>query len=237
MEKVNSHNSLPYLEKTDAWSSHSIISAWVKEFPPGTRVLDIGTAAGVIGRQSSGLGLSRKGIEPNPEWAEIAREFYEEMLRSTLEAAPDDFLANQEVIICADILEHTVDPQKALQRLVSLQQPGSCFLLSVPNVANLWVRMQLLFGKFNYAENGILDRTHLHFFTRSTFIEMLSACNLRIEKLKYSPIPLNLVNPFFQTTAVGRSLHDLLARVTRGIPTLFAYQFVAKTILENKEGS
>lgn len=226
-----------YKEKTDQWSSHSILHRWLMNFPKGTKVLDVGTAQGIVGRKCADLGFSLKGIEPNREWANLAGRFYSDLLCSNIETAPDDYLANQDVIICADVLEHIPDPLAVLTRLVSLQQPGARLLVSVPNVANLWVRLQLLLGKFEYSDKGILDRTHLRFFTRSTFKKMLSDCHLQVVEMKYTPLPLNLVNPFFQDHIMGRGLHSFLAQITNFIPTLFAYQFVANTILVSEGGS
>jgi hypothetical protein len=72
------------------------------------------------------------------------------------------------------------------------------------------VRLSLLFGRFNYADRGILDRTHLHFFTRRTLVEFLENSGLAVQRIQPTPIPLALVHPFFQTTAAGRFLHRML---------------------------
>jgi 2-polyprenyl-3-methyl-5-hydroxy-6-metoxy-1,4-benzoquinol methylase len=237
LKKADPGTPTLYAEKTDRWSSHTILHTWIQKFAKGTRILDVGAAHGIIGRQCAGLGFILKGIEPNRDWAETARDFYSDMLCSTIEAAPEGYLADQDVILCADVLEHTPDPQTVLARLVSLQHPGARFLVSVPNVANIWVRLQLLFGKFEYADKGILDRTHLRFFTRATFKQMLSECHLQVVEMKYTPIPLNLVHPFFQDCILGRGMHWMLAQVTQFIPALFAYQFVAHTILVREGGS
>jgi hypothetical protein len=87
------------------------------------------------------------GLEPNPQWLELAKPFYKEIFGGTLETAPQDFLSNYQVVICGDVLEHMPDPQVALTRLVGLQPAGAVFIISVPNVANVWVRMNLLLGQ------------------------------------------------------------------------------------------
>lgn len=217
-----------YTEKLDPWSSHSIIYGWLAARPPGTRVLDVGTASGMLGRRFAAVGWTLKGVEYKPEYAEAARQYYSDFYQGSITDAPDAFLQGQDVVVCADILEHTPDPQAVLTRLVELQQPGAVFILSVPNVAHLWVRFNLLFGRFDYAENGILDRTHLRFFTKKTFLQLVDRSGLKIEELRFSPVPLPLVNPFFEKYALGRALHRLLARLTNCIPTLLAYQFVAR---------
>ena len=129
-------------------------------------------------------------------------------------------------MILADVLEHLSDPDSTLDRVVSLQQPDCLILISVPNVANIWVRLNLLFGHFEYSERGILDRTHLRFFTRSSFLRLLEQCDLEYKQFQATPIPLNIVHPFFGTNPIGKFLHHVLAVVTQGFPTLLGYQFV-----------
>ena len=122
-----------------------------------------------------------------------------------LEEAPDDFLTGYQAVVCADILEHLAEPEVALRRLVALSAPDCLFLVSVPNVANLWVRLNLLLGRFSYAERGILDCTHLRFFTQETFRALLVAASLRPVRLLATPVPLGLVWPNLARSDLGAS--------------------------------
>lgn len=232
---IQEQSGLPYIEKQNPWSSHSIIYNWLYEFQPGTRILDIGTATGMLGKRCVGSGLYLKGLEPIQEWVEEAKSYYDEILWSSMEDAPEEFLEKQDVVICADVLEHISDPEKVLKHLVSLQKPETQFLISVPNVANIWIRVNLLFGKFNYSKYGILDWTHLRFFTKLTFLEMLCSSGLKPIELKYTPVPLCRVNSFFQTNLLGRFIHRVLAAITFFLPGLFAYQFVARSEIMHQE--
>ncbi len=162
-----------YQLKPDPWSSHSIIAGLLKPFPPGTRILDVGSASGTIGQLCQGRGFTLIGIEPVKEWADASLPYYHSVYPQDLAHTPDEILEGYQVVICADVLEHLPDPQVQLARLVQLQSPGTLFLISVPNIANLWVRLNLLFGKFDYSDRGILDRTHLRFFTRRTIIDLV----------------------------------------------------------------
>jgi 2-polyprenyl-3-methyl-5-hydroxy-6-metoxy-1,4-benzoquinol methylase len=225
---MNSSTSSPYQDKADLWSSHAIIRSWLGRFPPGTRVLDIGTATGTVGRMCQNYHLVIEGLEPNSEWAQIAQPYYHKILTVMLEEAPDAFLVGYSVIILADVLEHLQAPEMALKRLVSLQTPGTLFIVSVPNVANVWVRLHLLFGHFNYSERGILDRTHLHFYTHKTFLKLIDAAGLKVRHMEVTTIPLPLLSSFFGKNAAGRFLHRLLATLTQIFPTLLGYQFLAE---------
>lgn len=221
-----------YIEKPDRWSSHTIIQGWLDDFPPGTSVLDIGTAGGILGKHFQNSGMILKGIEVLPEYAEAARPYYAAMVCARIEDVPDEFITGQDGIVCADVLEHLIDPTGVLERLVKLQKPQTQFFISVPNVANLWIRLNLLFGKFDYTENGILDRDHLHFYTRRTFKHLIINSGLRILEIKYTTIPLNRLSAFFSENWFGRFIHKFLAGLTRLTPALLAYQFVVRTIID-----
>lgn len=219
-------HTLLYTNKTDPWSSHSYIIRIIQKYQSGIRILDVGTAGGTIGRACIGKEFILHGIESEVKWAVHAQPFYEELLISTIEKAPDEFISNHDIVICADILEHLVDPQFTLQRIVSLQNFQTLYIISVPNVANIWIRLNLLFGNFSYTDRGILDRTHLRFFTKKTFWHMLTSSGLKVESLYTTPIPLNLVHPWFEKNVVGRTMHGFLMFLTHLWPTLFGYQFV-----------
>ncbi len=167
------------------------------------------------------------GVEPNAEWAAAALPFYEKVWVCPLDDAPDEALRGYDAVVLGDVLEHMPAPERALHRLVQLQPPGCLFILSVPNVANLWVRWQLLMGRFDYAERGILDRTHLRFFTRKTLTALIKEAGLDILSIQATPVPLELISSFFLTTG-GRVIHAALARLTDLLPTLLGYQFIVK---------
>jgi len=155
-------------------------------------VLDVGAAQGILGRLAEGSGLVIDAVEPHPDWAEHARPHYRQVFNSTIEAAP---LADNtyRMVLCGDVLEHTVDPVGALRRLRRAATDDATFVVSLPNVAHLAVRMMLLFGKFPKMERGILDKTHLHFFTRETAEQMLCQAGLKVVSARATGIPVDEV--------------------------------------------
>jgi len=220
----------PYVEKSDPWSSHTIVLKHLARLPQGSNILDVGTASGMVGRACAGNGFSLYGLEPNPVCARQARPYYDKFSCTSLENANDVFLSGHDVVVCADVLEHLVDPTFTLLRLVSLQPLGARFIISIPNIANLWVRLNLLIGRFDYTEHGILDRTHLRFFTRHSFLKLIKTAGLEVVNFQVTPIPLNLVSPVFENTTVGRFLHCSLAWLSNAFPTLLGYQFIVEAI-------
>jgi O-antigen biosynthesis protein len=93
-----------------------------------------------------------------------------------------DYLGEFDCIICADVLEHLRDPWNVVQRLNKLLSQDGYMIISIPNAANLEVVVGLLQGDFTYKEAGILDRTHLRFFTRKT-LPTLFPEDLKIEEI------------------------------------------------------
>lgn len=217
----------PYQDKPSIWSSHSRIASHLRLLPAHSKVLDVGTASGMIARSSLDRSLRFFGIEANRAWAETASAYYEKMWNCLFDEMPDEALQGYDAVVLGDVLEHMPAPETALYRLVELQPRGSLFILSVPNVANLWVRLHLLMGRFDYAERGILDRAHLRFFTRKTLTALVKGAGLEILSIQATPIPLELVSSFF-LTPMGRVIHAALARLTDLLPTLLGYQFVVK---------
>lgn len=218
-------SNLPYQDKSSPWSSHSRIAAIIEALPAQSKVLDVGTASGMLARRNENKSLRFFGIEAVADWAEIAAPHYEKLWTCSLDAAPDDALRGYDAVVLGDVLEHMSAPETALKRLADLQASGSRFIVSVPNVANLWVRLNLLLGRFDYAERGILDRTHLRFFTRKTLSAMVKETGLEILSIQVTPIPLELVSPFF-SSGFGEVLHSAFAGLTSLLPTLLGYQFI-----------
>jgi 2-polyprenyl-3-methyl-5-hydroxy-6-metoxy-1,4-benzoquinol methylase len=215
-----------YQEKLDPWSSHSLITKRLENLPIGTKILDVGTASGTLGKLVHDKKFLLYGIEPDPHWAEASRPYYKEVVCTTLESVPDEFLHGFDVVVCADVLEHMPFPEPSLRRLVNLQSQNAIFLISMPNVANLWVRLNLLLGHFDYQDRGILDHTHLRFYTMDTLLEMIDYAGLHINDVEVTCIPLNLLNPFFANNPLGIAIHGALFRVTKILPKLLGYQFI-----------
>jgi len=217
----------PYHDKPSRWSSHSRIVARLDILPAHSKVLDVGTATGTLARMCQKNPLRFFGVESDAHWAQIASPFYEKIWVQSVDVVDEKFLKGYEAIVLGDVLEHLAAPEAVLQKLVNLQFPDSIFIISVPNIANLWIRLNLFFGRFDYTQRGILDRTHLRFFTRKTLLAMVKNTGLEIISIQPTPIPLELVSVFFATIP-GKALHAALAHLTYLMPTLLGYQFVVE---------
>ncbi len=216
----------PYHAKRWRGSSHEITRRYAETLADGSRILDIGTASGILGEALPPTRYRLFGIEPDPKSAHAAAEYYDRIFIGNLDEAPDEFIRDFDLLVCCDVLEHMADPEAQLMRLVNNQGPQAKFIVSVPNVAHLWVRLNLLVGRFQYSDRGILDRTHLRFFTRRAFLAMIESAGLSPLWVRATPVPLELLHPFFLDSALGRMISSIQQGSVAVLPRVLGYQFV-----------
>jgi SAM-dependent methyltransferase len=218
-----------YTLKADPYSSHSTILGWLGE-GHGRRLLDVGAADGLLSRHFTERGWKVTAIEADPVMARAGADHCERMLVADLNGGVPALDGQFDAIVCGDVLEHLADPATALASLVRSLAPGGDVVVSVPNVAHLWIRMSLLAGRFDYAERGILDRTHLRFFTRRTLDALLDGAGLRAVRRAATPVPLYQVVPSRWHGRALAAAHALSASAARGLPRLLGYQFVVQAV-------
>jgi 2-polyprenyl-3-methyl-5-hydroxy-6-metoxy-1,4-benzoquinol methylase len=208
----------------DPRSSHQQISRRVRALGQSP-VLDVGAAQGMLGELLFGSGLVIDAVEPNPQWADACRANYRKVLIGTIEDVPmpDE---KYRVIVCADVLEHTADPAAVLGKIHRVAADDAVYLISLPNVAHLAVRMMLLFGRLSKMERGILDKTHLQFFTRATAMTMLQDAGLRVTGISATGVPLDEVFKSEKEGLIQKILNRAQYFAIAILPRLFAMQFI-----------
>lgn len=158
----------------------------VRMIPPGCKsVLDVGCGNGVLGEYLKKSGVERVcGIEIVEKAAKNAMSVLDEVLSGNIETMNLPFEpASFDCIVCADVLEHLVDPWRAVNKLKILLKPDGCLVASIPNVGFHRVVKNLLKGHWRYEDSGVLDRTHLRFFTLEGIKELFEANSMNIEKV------------------------------------------------------
>ena len=218
---------LSYQLKRFKYNSHYWILKLVPDTERPLRILDVGTADGYLGAILKERGHYVAGVERDPRLAEKARPIYDRFYQVDVDGFDFPDRHEYDFIIFADVLEHLRDPEAVLRRCFASLKDDGKIIISVPNIANFVVRLNLLFGRFEYRDLGILDRTHLRFFTLKTLTRLLQESGLNIRQIVATPIPLQLVwsvtnRHFF---APLHYCHYLLVRLWK---TLLAYQFVVQ---------
>lgn len=180
------------------------------DLKPAT-VLDIGCGAGL-----TALHLKRRypdvvivGVEPNPELAALARQHMNVVFESGVEDAATradlEHLGPFDIVLCADVLEHLVDPVSVLATLSTFLSEGGKVITSIPNVRHVSTFISLgILGTWPRRERGIHDRTHLQFFARKDIVAMGRSAGLRllkerrnlrlIESMPWTMIPAKLLD-------------------------------------------
>lgn len=149
------------------------------------RVLEVGCGAGATLQwlKDSGRAGRTVGVELFPEAAARAHGRVDELLVGNAETLlPAHFApASFDLVLCLDVLEHMVDPWAFVRQVQALMKPGAVLVTSIPNVRHLRVVLPLLLaGRWRYEDSGILDRTHLRFFTHGSAQALVSPPGLRV---------------------------------------------------------
>jgi SAM-dependent methyltransferase len=131
-----------------------------------------------------------------------------------------------DVIVAGDVLEHLPRPEDLLSALKPLLKPDGRLLVSLPNVANVTVRASLLLGRFPYADRGILDRTHLRFYTRASARRLLGESGFGVRWEAATAMPVELALPALGKPPLAGAVRAGARILSAAWPTLFGYQFV-----------
>jgi len=210
----------------DSESTHARIVALV-----GTdrRVLELGPATGYMSQALVERGCSVVGIEVDAEMAAEAATHCERVIVGDLDTLDLDAELGSDrfdVIVAADVLEHLKEPLAALRRLKGFLSPQGFFVISLPNIAHGSVRLALLEGHFSYREAGLLDATHLRFFTRESVGELLDDAELAAAEIFHQELRIAASEVQFDRDAVPQELLETLEADSDAR----TYQFVIKAI-------
>jgi len=165
-------------------------------------------------------------IKGDPPLAQAGASHCEQTIAVDLDREIPEGEGPFDVIVYADVLEHLVDSLRVFVELDRGLVPGGFVIVSVPNIAHLWIRLLLLIGRFDYLDRGILDRSHLRFFTERSLRAMLAAAGLTIARLTATPAPLYQLLPVSwhkRWVAVTQTINAAVARRARH---LLGYQFI-----------
>jgi GT2 family glycosyltransferase/predicted SAM-dependent methyltransferase len=204
-------------------NSLSVLRSFVRE---QARVLDLGIGSGSLGRDlREELRCRLDGVTINPQEQAIAASWYERIAVLDLDRAgwELEFEAQAyDVIVCADVLEHLKHPEQVLAACHRLLRPDGALLVSVPNVAYAGSVAELMRGNFDYGREGLMDRTHLRFFTRRSFQKLLAAHGWEVEAVEAIDQPLHET----EFTLAFDALPPAVARHVLAQPDANAYQLV-----------
>ena len=215
-----------YTFKDFEGSSHRILLELIRRHARSHgKLLDLGAAGGELGSALRDFFDETIGFEYNVDCIGQLKGRFDQVVIADLErvaALPSD----ADAIVIADVLEHLRDPKRVLELVRNALQKDGHVFVSVPNIANITIRLGLLFGIFEYRDRGILDHTHLHFYTMRAFRREIENAGFRILAVRGSSVPIRLIVGKYLPEFLLRPCERLLTWVTRVWRALFAYQFV-----------
>jgi 2-polyprenyl-3-methyl-5-hydroxy-6-metoxy-1,4-benzoquinol methylase len=198
----------------------------------GSKVLEIGCSTGSQTRVlSNELGCKVVAIEIDPEAAEHARPYCEHLIVGSIESVNAAELAVGEpydVVICADVLEHLLDPRLALEKVRPLISSNGCLLASIPNVTHCALVFEMMNGRFEYRDYGLLDATHVRFFDRHGVLRLFEDSGYFVEKV--DRVVTSPAKTEFHVVPADSADHFVLDYMSRRNPDSDTFQFIVRAV-------
>lgn len=210
----------------DSNLSHTLI---LEEVGTNKSVLDLGCASGYLAEALVARGCTVSGVEYDPLEAAKARPHMERLVvgdLNRLDLAAEFSGTQFEVVVCGDVLEHLLSPATVLRTAASLLAPGGSVVISIPNVGHGSLRLALMAGEWNYTSLGLLDETHIKFFTYRTLVRLVEDAGLVIEDSRYTVADALATEVMVPTEELPVELVDWV----RERPFADAYQFVVRAV-------
>ncbi|BAZ07216.1 methyltransferase domain-containing protein [Calothrix sp. NIES-3974] len=207
---------------------------------PGKKVVDFGCATGCLAQLLIHKGCQVTGVEVNPAAAKIAEKYCEEVVVADLDfVSIPEILKDREfdIAVFGDVLEHLRNPWQILRDVKQVLKPGGYVVASIPNIAHGAVRLALLQGRFEYVEYGILDNTHLRFFTRASVESLFEDSGYIIHEMERTTKPIFFTEGILLVPDVKQNDFppDLVQEI-QASPESETLQFVIKAVPETIEG-
>ncbi|HEX8804754.1 MAG TPA: bifunctional glycosyltransferase/class I SAM-dependent methyltransferase [Acidimicrobiales bacterium] len=221
-----------YEAKESDTSSHGRIVEWLRDRPPA-RVLDLGCGDGFVAQELRQVGHHVVGVDVSA--AEGVKDKVDRFVQADLDAGlPPEVEGPFDVAVAADVLEHVRRPEQLLEELRGVLAPGGVLVASIPNFAHWYPRLRVLSGRFDYDRRGILDQTHLRFFTHRSFERLAREHGWRVVRRGTTGLPLEVVERGGDAgsgeSGLRRAIRRIDATAVRARPSLFAYQLLYQLV-------
>lgn len=208
MVNINNESKIALYERKSSDYYQRLNQAVVSLLLPADKMLELGCGDGNLGKISKDKNLFREmyGIEIHAPSAEMAKQWYTQIFTSDIEGFDLSTVPEIDAIICADVLEHLIDPWSVFNKLTQKLHNNGYIILSIPNARHIRVWGGLVFkGRFDYQTSGVLDKGHLRFFTLANLKDLFEqnkliidhiVCNMAPKGKLLNQLSLGLLNEF-----------------------------------------
>jgi SAM-dependent methyltransferase len=212
-----------YQLKPSEDSSHGRISTLLKARPP-SKILDLGCSSGLLAERLQQMGHHVTGVDviEIPGVTDRTSAFYKADLN---EGIPPEVGTGFDIVLAADVIEHLVNPAELIKQVRHVLSPDGVAFFCVPNIAHWYPRLRSTLGMFDYDQRGILDSTHLRFFTRRSIRKLIERQGFTVRRIDSVGLPLDAVGLDGAKAKVLRLVDRMVLDLW---PTMFGYQFIVE---------
>jgi len=225
------------IDTTNKNNSHTIAIDFLLEKANGSllKILDVGCSEGYLGAYLKNLGHTVLGVEMNPQSAHKASEVLDSVYNGSISEYFNHHSDEKfDVILFGDVLEHIADPNEVLEVCHKHLNNNGFIIASLPNVAHAAIRAMLLEGRWEYADLGILDRTHLRFFTKDSAHALFEQAQYEVQDIGQVHLPIEVVDQLCNLN-LNQTYIDLVNKLVSDEPDAMVFQniFLAEPKREN----
>jgi SAM-dependent methyltransferase len=211
-----------YTLKRSSTGSHVQIVSAIAE---GSAVLDLGCSNGLLARPLLEKNVRVTGVDAGPgeRLSKELADYYQRDLDLPLELPYERVF---DYVVCADVIEHLQNRAQLLRGARRYLKPDGKLIISTPNIALWFYRLSLLVGRFEYGPRGVLDETHVHLYTGSTFRREIEKAGFTVIRQRVTSLPFEVVFESTGRSRLIRSLEGAYHLMARLWPSMFAYQHI-----------
>jgi 2-polyprenyl-3-methyl-5-hydroxy-6-metoxy-1,4-benzoquinol methylase len=212
-----------YQLKPSEDSSHGRISTLLRSRRP-SKILDLGCSSGLLAERLTDMGHDVTGVDVM-EIAGVDQRTSTFVKADLNEGIPAEVGTGYDIVLAADVLEHLVNPGALMGQVKNVLAPDGVAMFCVPNIAHWYPRLRSTLGMFDYDQRGILDSTHLRFFTRRSIRKLVERQGFTIRRIEPVGLPLDALGMEGTKAKMLRLVDRLLLDLW---PTMFGYQFIVE---------
>lgn len=211
-----------YTLKRSRTGSHVQIVSAISE---GSTVLDLGCSNGLLARPLLEKNVRVTGVDAGPgqRLSKELANYYQHDLELPLDLPYGRVF---DYVVCADVIEHLKNRSQLLRGARRYLKPDGKLIISTPNIALWFYRMSLMVGRFEYGPRGVLDETHVHFYTGSTFRREVEKAGFTVLRQRATSLPFEVVFESTGRSRLVRSLEFIYHSMAQLWPSMFAYQHI-----------